>query len=132
MTDVSRARPQPRGDARVVLGTALLLLLIAFGFWAYANTRPETATVTRRDIVVFLPLDGQVVAPPADRADVMTPYRAPVARVYVSVGDRVKRGDVLVELALANVQTAYDQAREAVCMGSHKLDPRHGQGCYLL
>src|SRR5439155_18803563 len=114
MTDVSRARPQPRGDARAVLGTVLLLLLIAFGFWAYANTRPETATVTRRDIVVFLPLDGQVVAPPADRADVMTPYRAPVARVYVSVGDRVKRGDVLVELALANVQTAYDQAREAV------------------
>lgn len=114
MTEISRARPRPRSDDRAILGTVLLLLLIVLGLWAYANTRPKTATAVRRDIVVFLPLAGEVVAPPTERADVMAPYRAPVAKVYVSVGDKVKRGDVLAELALANVQTAYEQAREAV------------------
>ena len=45
MSDVSRARPQPRSDAAAILGTAVLLVLIfvVLGLWAYANTRPETA-----------------------------------------------------------------------------------------
>jgi multidrug efflux pump subunit AcrA (membrane-fusion protein) len=52
------------------------------------------------------------VAPPLARADIRTPYRAPVARVYASVGDRVSRGDVLVELTHPTAQAAYDQAQQ--------------------
>jgi macrolide-specific efflux system membrane fusion protein len=96
------------------VGIAALLLILALGLWAYVNTRPETANVERRDLVVSLPLAGTVVAPPTDRADILAPYRAPVARVYASVGDRVSRGDVLVELSFPSAQAAYDQARQAV------------------
>jgi len=41
----------------------------------------------------------------------MAPYRAPVAQVYVSVGQRVKAGDVLLELSNPTAQAAYEQAR---------------------
>jgi multidrug efflux pump subunit AcrA (membrane-fusion protein) len=42
----------------------------------------------------------------------MAPYRAPVAKVYASVGDRVSKGDVLVELSYPSAQVAYEQARQ--------------------
>ena len=88
-----------------------LLVIAGLGIWAYASTRPWTPAVARRDILASLPLRGKVVAPPVARADVMAPYRAPVARVYASVGDRVRRGDVLVELSHPTAQAAYEQAR---------------------
>jgi multidrug efflux pump subunit AcrA (membrane-fusion protein) len=103
---------QTRSNPGIILGAVALLLLIILGIWAYVNTRPETASVTRRDIVVKLPLEGQVVAPPSARADIMTPYRAPVDRVFASVGDRVSRGDVLVELSHPSAQAAYEQTRQ--------------------
>jgi macrolide-specific efflux system membrane fusion protein len=93
---------------------AALLLLVALLGWAYSSTRPETAAVARRDIVVILPLEGKVVAPPLARADIAAPYAAPVERVYASVGDRVKQGDVLVELSHPSAQAAYEQARREV------------------
>ena len=46
------------------------------------------SSAARRDIVVTVPLNGTVVAPPAARADIGAPYRGPVAKVYASVGER--------------------------------------------
>lgn len=110
-------RERPRAGARHTVWIAagvLLALAVAFGAWAYVRTRPSAASVTRRTIVAVVPLSGQVVAPPGERADVMAVYQAPVARVYTSLGARVSRGEVLVELALANAQAAYEQARVQV------------------
>jgi RND family efflux transporter MFP subunit len=91
-------------------------LFILFGvvIWAYVARRPVSATVVRRDIVASVTADGKVVAPPEARADVRAPYRAPVAKVYSSVGDRVRAGAVLVELSYPTAQVAYEQARAAV------------------
>jgi HlyD family secretion protein len=111
------AREQPRAHNRntaLVVGGIILLALIAVGAWAFFRTRPEPAAVTRRDIVALVPLNGEVVAPPSERADVMAPYQAPVAKVYTSIGQNVRRGETLVELSLPNAQEAYQQARANV------------------
>lgn len=102
-----------RQRAGWIAGT-LLIILLAIGAWAYVRTRPQTAVVSRRDIVASLPLRGEVIAPPGEHAEVPAPYRAPVARVLVTVGANVRRGEVLVELSHPTAQSAYDQAQRAL------------------
>jgi len=113
---MSVAREQPRvrrTDWRWAAAVALLLL-VGLGTWAFINTRPKPFTVVRRDIVAGVPLEGKVVVPPSERADVMPPYRAPVAKVYTSIGANVDRGETLVELSMPNVQSVYEEARSRV------------------
>jgi RND family efflux transporter MFP subunit len=114
MAQEARPRPAVHEGGRVLWAAAALLLLLILAVWLYTASRPETTTVARRDIVLLLPLSGRVVAPPMARADIGAPYSAPVARVYASVGDRVKQGDVLVELSHPTAQAAYEQARREV------------------
>jgi HlyD family secretion protein len=112
MSVATRPQLQAQKNVWIALGIVALLAIAILGVWLYTETRPEMATVTRRDIIVTLPLEGTVVAPPTARADVMAPYRAPVARVYVSVGQRVRAGEVLLELSNPSAQAAYEQARQ--------------------
>jgi len=105
----------------------IVLLLVLLGIWAYVSTRPQTAMVEQRDIVLSLSVEGQVVAPPSARADVMPPYRAPVERVYASIGQRVSRGDVLVELSYPSAQAAYEQTRQEVQTAEQALDEARRQ-----
>jgi RND family efflux transporter MFP subunit len=114
MTVTAREQRHARRSNWMGVGAAAAIVLLGLGIWAYVSTRPETASVARRDIVAAVALSGQVVAPPLARADVAAPYRAPVARVYASVGDRVRRGETLVELSFPSAQAAYEQARQAV------------------
>lgn len=111
---IARERPEARRLNWTWAVAAAVLLLLGLGIWAYLGSRPESAQVTRRDIVATVPFEGKVVAPPGERADVMAPYRAPVTRVYTSIGANVKRGETLVELSMPSVQTAYEQARQNV------------------
>jgi multidrug efflux pump subunit AcrA (membrane-fusion protein) len=112
MSIAAREQPRPHAIPWVPLSIGAVIVILALGLWAYSATRPQTASVVRRDIVVALPLEGEVAAPPNARADIMAPYRAPVARVFASVGDRVSRGDVLVELSYPSAEVAYEQARQ--------------------
>lgn len=116
-TDPQAAAPQPTAPPRrrlAIVLAALLLILGALGGWAYYSTRPYPAEVTRRDITANLTLTGTVVAPPSARAEILPPYHAPVDKVRASVGSHVRRGDVLVQLAMPSQQSAYAQARDNV------------------
>src|SRR2546421_2560274 len=104
--------PRPRTNwAAAIVG---IVILAVVGGWAYVSTRPKPAAVVRRDIVGLIPVNGEVIAPPSARADVMSPYRAPVDKVETSVGARVHRGDVLVVLSFPDIQAAVEQARVSV------------------
>lgn len=111
---LAREQPRARNFSPWIIGGILLAIVAAFGVWAYVNTRPAAATAARRDVTANLPLDGEVVVPPGHRADIYSAYRAPVAKIYTSVGQKVRRGEVLVELQFTNAQAAYEQARENV------------------
>jgi RND family efflux transporter MFP subunit len=109
---MSLAREQPRPRSNAWIGAVLALLaLLGVGGYLYSRSRPEAATVTRRDILAAVPIAGEVIAPPGERADVYSPYQAPVSKVHTTIGDNVKRGDTIVELSLPNMQAAYEQAK---------------------
>jgi RND family efflux transporter MFP subunit len=50
--------------------------------------------------------------PPDAKADVFAPFQAPVEKVHATVGQKVSRGDVLVELSYASAEAAAEQARQ--------------------
>jgi RND family efflux transporter MFP subunit len=108
-----QAQPRPSSMKWVVGGLALLLLILA-GAWAYSTTRPKADRVVRRDIVAAIPADGEVIAPPGERADVRSPYKATVDEIYTTVGENESRGDVIVKLSIPSADAIYQQARQNV------------------
>lgn len=106
-----RLRYQDRGaSAWIPLVLVLALILVGFGVWSYFSTRPQPAQVARRDVISTVELDGKTIVPPSARADIRATYQAPVEKVDATVGQRVRKGDVLVELYFPSVQAARDQA----------------------
>ncbi len=79
-----------------------------------APAAPQPATVTQRDIVGQVVLTGQIVVPPAARADLNPPFRATVNKVDKNVGAEVGRGDLLVELAMPSAEAYHEQTKQAV------------------
>ena len=81
---------------------------------APAPRKPEPATVTRRDIVGQVILNGETIVPPFARADIRSFYRAPVSKVTTTLGADVHKGDVLVELSLPSVEAYHEQTKLAL------------------
>lgn len=75
---------------------------------------PYSAKSEERDIVGFETLNAVLVVPPSSMAEIHSPYRAPLKQVLVTVGKRVDRGDVLMELDLPDAEAYHEQARVAV------------------
>ena len=103
-----------RAGAGKWIAAIIVLALVGIGAWAYFASRPEPAKVVQRDIVGLVPVSGEVVVPPNARADVYAPFQSPVEKVHVTVGQKVSRGDVLVELSYASAEIALEQARQQV------------------
>jgi multidrug efflux pump subunit AcrA (membrane-fusion protein) len=80
--------------------------------------RPYSVMVERRDLTAYQAVEqGEVVTPPDARAEVGAPYATTVADVYASVGQRVERGDVLLEVTPPGnsiAKSEYEAARTAV------------------
>lgn len=73
---------------------------------------PYPAKVERRDLVGYKFLDDPALyVPPESQAVVYPKYKAPVEQVMASVGQRVNRGEVLIQLNLPNAEAAYEQAQ---------------------
>lgn len=71
---------------------------------------PGPAKAERRDIVAYETFAGELYVPPASRAVVHPTYNAPLEQVYVTVGKRVGRGDVLMKLSIPEAEANYSQA----------------------
>lgn len=96
----------------LALGMALALMVLG-GLWAYNKTQPESAGVARRDLVAYVRLDGDVIAPPGTSADVFSFYRAPVSTVFTTLGAHVNQGAVLVELSHPSADVYLEQAKQS-------------------
>ncbi|MHB8994921.1 MAG: efflux RND transporter periplasmic adaptor subunit [Armatimonadota bacterium] len=88
-----------------------LILAVAIALLA-ARNRVQAVEVQRRNIVAWASLDGRAVAPPNRHAVINCHCDAPVARVFVTPGATVRKGDVLVELSHTSSQAAYSSARQ--------------------
>lgn len=75
-----------------------------------ASRSPQTAEVTKRDIIEQIPLNANLIVPPPAQASVSEPFKSPVERVYKSVGEYVKRGEPIVELGIPSDEVYREQA----------------------
>lgn len=111
---------------RTLIILAAALVLIAAGVVAYClvvgcGGREAEAVVTRRDITERETLSGESTAPAAAEANILPPYAAPVERVYVTEGQQVREGDVLMQLSAPSSQAYYQQARQRVLQAETSL-----------
>lgn len=98
--------------ARWTLGALLVLALVV----AYAQLRPRSKTVAmvavqRVDLTQSVVATGRINL--ATRVDVGAEVTATIQAVPVREGDRVKAGDLLVQLADAEARSALEQATSA-------------------
>jgi RND family efflux transporter MFP subunit len=82
---------------------------------------PYSAKSEERDIIGFESMNADLIVPPASMAEIRPPYRAPLKQVMVTVGKRVDRGDVLMELDLPDAEAYHEQARLAVVQAEQAL-----------
>jgi HlyD family secretion protein len=105
---------RPRVWAAAVL---LVVAALAFVLWqgqrrADALPRYVTEAVTRGDLTVVVTANG--ILQPTNQVDVGSELSGTVARVRVDVNDRVKKGEVLVELDTSKLNDQVTQARAAL------------------
>lgn len=114
-TTVVETTPQPRRRNSPWLALVVVAVVLAgVGAWLYNRTRPVATVAAKRDIVAVAPGAGPVVAPPGESVAVMAPFTAPVQKVMTTLGDNVRKGDVLAELSLPDAEEAYNAARTQV------------------
>lgn len=77
-----------------------------------APTGPAKAV--RQDLVGYDVFNGELYVPPTSDAIVHPPYNAPLEQVYVTVGKKVSKGEVLMKLTMPEVDANYSQATDAV------------------
>jgi HlyD family secretion protein len=97
----------------MIVGFVALGIILAFAIALLAaRNRVQVAEVQRRNIVAWTSLDGTVVVPPNRQAVINCHCNAPVARVFVTPGATVRKGDILVELSHPSSDAAYLSAQQ--------------------
>jgi HlyD family secretion protein len=103
---------------KLLLGLLALLLGAALLRW-WMGPQVQTEVVQRRDLLQTVVATGRVETP--HRVDIGAQITGTVARVPVAEGQVVKAGDVLIELASAELQSAKRQADLAVTQAQGRL-----------
>lgn len=103
---------------RLLLGLMALLLGAALLRW-WMGPQVQTEAVQRRDLLQTVVASGRVETP--HRVDIGAQITGTVARVPVAEGQAVKAGDVLIELASAELRSAQRQAELAVTQAQGRL-----------
>ncbi|MCC6208783.1 MAG: efflux RND transporter periplasmic adaptor subunit [Gammaproteobacteria bacterium] len=105
-------RPGPWGALVLIIAVIVGILLWQGYRGADALPRYVTATVTRGDLTVQVTANG--ILQPTNQVDIGSELSGTVARVLVDVNDRVKKGQILVELDTAKLNDQVTQARAAL------------------
>ncbi len=103
-----------------ILGGAAVLVLAAIALRAFLGPKVPAWQVERSELVQRVVASGRVLAPA--RIQVGSVVVGRVTRVPVDKGDRVKPGDLLVQLDDAEAQAALAQARAAVAQAAARLE----------
>jgi multidrug efflux pump subunit AcrA (membrane-fusion protein) len=113
---------------QMVIGLAVIVLIIGL-VTAAGLFRPRVTdtVIARRDIIAAVPIAGAATAPANAYAAIYSPYQAAVSRVYASVGQHVRKGEVIAELAQPQARFNYEQARANVKTAQANLDSAESQ-----
>ena len=103
-----------------ILGGGAVLLLAAAGLRAFLGPKVPAWQVERSELVQRVVASGRVLAPA--RIQVGSVVVGRVTRVPVDKGDRVKPGDLLLQLDDAEAKAALAQARATVAQAAARLE----------
>ncbi len=109
----------PKHRWKVLASLLGLLLAGLFFFNAWQGPQLAAQRVVRRDFVQSLVGSGRVETP--HRVDIGAQITATVGRVPVAEGQRVKAGDVLIELVATELRAVQRQAEVAVSLAQARL-----------
>jgi HlyD family secretion protein len=120
-------RPRPWWRRGSVWAGATLLLAIGAGLWfwqgqrqAAAAPRYETQEVTRGALTVTVTANGTLQ--PTTQVAIGSELSGTVARVHADVNDRVKKGQLLVELDAARLRDQVAGSRAALAAAQASLN----------
>ncbi|WP_158272861.1 efflux RND transporter periplasmic adaptor subunit [Limnohabitans sp. T6-5] len=102
----------------MLVGVALLLAAAVGGRW-WMGPQVEALSVVRRDLVQTVVATGRVQTP--HRVDIGAQITATVARVGVTEGQKVRQGEVLIELVSTELNALQQQADMAVVQAQGRL-----------
>jgi len=117
----------PIGLRAILPVLGLFSLVLSVVLTVGCGKQSSEATAGRRDITAYLPAQGTVVAQASARADVDSPYEVPVEKIYVTVGQNVRRGETLLVFSAPQNQAYYDQARTALAQAQRALSQARTQ-----
>ena len=117
----------PIGLRAILPVLGLFSLVLSVLVIAGCPKQSSEATAGRRDITAYLPIQGTVIAQASARADIGSPYGVPVEKIYVTVGQNVRRGETLIVFSAPQNQAYYDQARTALQQAQKALDQARKQ-----
>src|SRR5207245_1809948 len=103
---------------RRYLGAALLVVAAACAKKQAAPT-VQTATVSRRDIIIDAQANG--VIEPIAIIEVKSKASGVITKMTVETGTHVNTGDLLVQIDTRDVQNRYDQAKAQLDASETKL-----------
>jgi HlyD family secretion protein len=115
-------------------GVAFIIVVLAAGAVAVRQFRSSgadkpaqwrTATVTRKDILVSVTGSGSVS--PASQVEVKSRATGTVSAVYVSEGDRVAKGQILVRLTDPDSEAAVAEAQATLSSAQARLAQAEAQ-----
>jgi HlyD family secretion protein len=114
------ASPTARRRRWWILGGAVLAILLATGVRAWMGPRLPAWDARRRELVQRVVASGRVLAPA--RIQVGSVVVGRVVKVAVEKGDRVRPGQVLLQLDGAETRAQLAQARSAVDQAKARLE----------
>jgi len=104
-----------------VLAVVFILALLGYRIASNFNTsdlatdeQPVNVKITKAELMSIFatsPISGRIQ--PKDEVIIMPLASGEVTRVYVLMGDKVKKGDLLFEIDKSQISTTVNQAREA-------------------
>jgi len=105
----------------------LILLLLAGGWWYQSSQNAaaieyELFEAEQRDLIQSVEVTGEIK--PAARIDLAFETNGTLEKVFVKIGDDVKKGDVLASLEAEDLNFAYRRAEAAYAIASANLNQR--------
>jgi multidrug efflux pump subunit AcrA (membrane-fusion protein) len=124
-----KARPLPAIIAVAVIG--------GLGWWGWNKTHPVedptskllTAQVTRGDLSETISATGSVTAQTGAQVKIGSQITGRIKRLFADVGSEVRKGQVIAELDLPDIQAQLDQAEANLRLAQTRLQQQlSGQG----
>lgn len=111
-----------RKRTKIILGIILIIVLVVAGLLVFRKKEQtyELATVKRGDVIEEVSATGTIEA--AEEVDLRFNSSGIIEKINVKVGDKVKKGTYLIQLASGEVYSQYLQAQASYEQAKAKLD----------